>query len=424
MRRRATGRMLAAGLALLLVPAWAPPLQAAPARSAPGDRAAQQEVDQVLQEVRQELAESSEALLLATADLRRAERALPEARRTLSRLQDRAAAARTAERLASRRRAVAQTRLVQASREVEDQADLVAEQRARIGRLARAAYQSGGSIGDVSALLEARDPADFAERLVSWQSVVAAQTAALEQLADAEAAFGAQEEGLVSVRDRLAVAAERAQSRYATVAELEAGARAAEATLSGLVAAEEAARSAAEAALAADREQLAALRGESDRLRASLQRQVVSTLGGTATPGGSTAPVQAGALTWPVRGRISSPFGMRVHPVTGVYKLHTGTDLAAPCGAAIRAARAGTVVAAGYDGAYGWRTVVSHGVVGGVLLTTTYNHQQDVRVRAGQPVGTGQVIGSVGSTGYSTGCHLHLELLVNSDFVDPLPWIR
>ncbi|MGH8894423.1 MAG: M23 family metallopeptidase, partial [Actinomycetes bacterium] len=160
----------------------------------------------------------------------------------------------------------------------------------------------------------------------------------------------------------------------------------------------------------------------SSELQAELAARAATELGSAGARDGSTVPARPGTLAWPVLGRISSPFGMRVHPITGVYKLHTGTDLSAPCGTPIRAARDGVVVAAGWNSAYGWRTVVSHGVVKGVLLTTTYNHQDRLGAQVGTRVGTGQVIGSVGSTGYSTGCHLHVELFVNSSLVDPEGW--
>jgi murein DD-endopeptidase MepM/ murein hydrolase activator NlpD len=81
------------------------------------------------------------------------------------------------------------------------------------------------------------------------------------------------------------------------------------------------------------------------------------------------------------------------------------------------------VIQAGYNAAYGYRTVILHGAVGGVLLTTTYNHQPRLGVHVGQQVEAGQVIGVVGSTGYSTGCHLHFELIVNTTLVDPVPWM-
>jgi murein DD-endopeptidase MepM/ murein hydrolase activator NlpD len=131
----------------------------------------------------------------------------------------------------------------------------------------------------------------------------------------------------------------------------------------------------------------------------------------------------AGTLGWPARGPITSPFGMRVHPITGVYKLHTGTDFGIPCGTPVHAALPGTVIDAGWDTAYGWRTVITHGVVDGAVLTTTYNHQSQLGVAVGDQIAEGQVIGLSGTTGFSTGCHLHFELYVNSTVVDSEPWL-
>ena len=84
----------------------------------------------------------------------------------------------------------------------------------------------------------------------------------------------------------------------------------------------------------------------------------------------------------------------------------------------------GVVTYAGVDTAYGGRVVIDHGMIGGRRLATTYSHLSALGVRVGQVVGAGAGIGLVGSTGYSTGCHLHVELLVNGSFVDPAPWFR
>ena len=100
-----------------------------------------------------------------------------------------------------------------------------------------------------------------------------------------------------------------------------------------------------------------------------------------------------------------------------------GTDFGIACGTPVHAALPGTVIAAGWDTAYGWRTVITHGVVNGVVLTTTYNHQSHLGVAVGDQVAEGQVIGLSGTTGFSTGCHLHFELYVNSTVVDSEPWL-
>lgn len=137
-------------------------------------------------------------------------------------------------------------------------------------------------------------------------------------------------------------------------------------------------------------------------------------------PGGASAPAPApsapsGQLAWPVRGRHSSPFGMRKHPITGQHKLHTGMDIAAPSGTPVVAARGGRVTFAGWSGGYGNYVVVDHGNG----LQTAYAHLSAINVRAGQQLNTGTQLGRVGSTGMSTGPHLHFEVKRNGQFVDP-----
>ncbi|TDT32892.1 M23 family metallopeptidase [Naumannella halotolerans] len=137
---------------------------------------------------------------------------------------------------------------------------------------------------------------------------------------------------------------------------------------------------------------------------------------------GSPSPPGPHGFSQPVPGSITSPFGMRVHPVTGVYKLHDGTDWGAACGTPIRAPYAGTVTSVGSSGAWGNRLILDHGTVDGRSVRTSYNHASGFTVPAGSRVEAGQVIGRVGSTGYSTGCHLHLQLWLDGGIVDPMSW--
>lgn len=123
-----------------------------------------------------------------------------------------------------------------------------------------------------------------------------------------------------------------------------------------------------------------------------------------------------GAMSRPVGGPVTSAFGMRVHPVTGVRKLHDGVDLGAACGTPVRAARAGVVRSAGDDGAYGLRVVVDHGHG----VETGYAHLSSTAVAPGARVTPRTVLGSVGSTGLSTGCHLHFMVTRGGVPVDPL----
>ena len=121
----------------------------------------------------------------------------------------------------------------------------------------------------------------------------------------------------------------------------------------------------------------------------------------------------SGALAWPVNAPITSPFGWRWG------RMHEGIDLGAAYGSPIAAAGAGTVIYAGWLGGYGNLTVIDHG--GG--LSTAYGHQSQIGVSVGQQVEQGQIIGNVGSTGHSTGPHLHFEVRVNGQAVDPLGYL-
>ncbi len=124
----------------------------------------------------------------------------------------------------------------------------------------------------------------------------------------------------------------------------------------------------------------------------------------------------SGSLRRPVGGPITSPYGMRVHPITGVRKLHDGTDFGVPCGTPVHAAAGGVVVTRGSSAAYGKRIILKHS--GG--LTTSYNHLSSQSVSVGERVDVGQVVGRVGSTGLSTGCHLHFMVSKGGKAIDPL----
>ena len=129
-----------------------------------------------------------------------------------------------------------------------------------------------------------------------------------------------------------------------------------------------------------------------------------------------------GVFAWPVPGytRITSKYGMRTHPITGVYKLHTGVDIGAPMGASFVAANDGIVVKAGYNGAYGNMVIIDHG--GGIQ--TLYAHGSEIMVKVGDVVKKGEtVVLKVGSTGYSTGAHAHFEVRLNGVVTDPMPYI-
>ncbi|WP_147454065.1 M23 family metallopeptidase [Tessaracoccus antarcticus] len=137
--------------------------------------------------------------------------------------------------------------------------------------------------------------------------------------------------------------------------------------------------------------------------------------GSTPQPRPPRVSVVPGGGRMPVTGRASSPFGMRVHPITGARKLHDGTDIAAPCGTPVTAPWPGRVVGAAFHSAYGYRVIMEHDG-----LRTAYAHLRGLEVHVGDELAAGTRLGAVGSTGLSTGCHLHWMAWRNGALVDPL----
>ena len=152
-----------------------------------------------------------------------------------------------------------------------------------------------------------------------------------------------------------------------------------------------------------------------DKLVAELEAQRAAAAAGGSSGGGSANA--SGSFLWPVASYVyvSSRFGLRVHPITGEKKSHTGIDIASNQGTAVYASDGGTVTLAGWNGGYGNCIMIDHG--NGYV--TLYGHLSSISVSVGQTVSQGATIGAVGSTGNSTGPHLHFEVLKNGTRIDP-----
>jgi murein DD-endopeptidase MepM/ murein hydrolase activator NlpD len=157
---------------------------------------------------------------------------------------------------------------------------------------------------------------------------------------------------------------------------------------------------------------------ESSRITAQIQSLMRSN-----SPAFNNVTTSTGQFMWPVRGPITSGFGSRFHPIRRRRIHHTGLDISAPNRSAIRAADGGTVIFAGWKGGYGQAIVINHGSKNGQNMVTLYGHLSGIAVGNGQSVSKGSVIGYEGSTGYSTGPHLHFEIRVNGVPVNPLRFL-
>lgn len=174
----------------------------------------------------------------------------------------------------------------------------------------------------------------------------------------------------------------------------------------------------------------ASLQESSNAIRALLQqrqaeRAAAAAAAAVAAQGGggggsSAAYVQGtGQLSWPVNGVITSDFGWRTHPIFGRQILHSGMDIGVDEGTPVHSADGGVVVYSGWMDGYGYAVVVDHGNG----MSTLYGHNSDLAVSEGQTVSKGSVIAYAGSTGNSTGPHVHFEVRINGDPVDPAGYL-
>lgn len=427
--------VLAAALGAGLLPG-----PASPAAWAAGDDASSRkaQVDRRVAQLREELEGTSDRLVRSFAELE-------QTRAELATAQQAQAAAEQALLAAQQRDAEVGTRLA-AARQLENKVtgDLarsgrdIEDSRRAMGRLARSAYQNGGLPSTAGAMLEGAGPGDVTGRLELVDIVARSQRRTLSALAQRQAVQRSNQVRLTAVRAQVADLKRESEAAVAAGDEARRKAQERKDELAGLTAHREEVVGQVQAQEADERRRLDEAQAESDRLLAEIaaeqqrerdraaaaQRSAQARRAPAPAPGGGAAGGSSGngVFSAPEAGySISSPFGWRIHPIFGTRRLHTGTDFAVPCGTPVRAAAAGTVSSAGPAGGYGNRLVISHGIVGGAAVSTTYNHL--TRIVASGQVSRGQVVAYSGTTGNSTGCHLHFEVVRNGAYVDPMGYL-
>jgi murein DD-endopeptidase MepM/ murein hydrolase activator NlpD len=268
-------------------------------------------------------------------------------------------------------------------------------------------------------LLHGEDPMQYAERINLAAAVSDAQVARMQHLAAAQVMLKVNERRVEEARDQVAAAKAETQRNVLRQQSLTAQAEVQTERVDDLVDVRESAKQKAAKVRAEDERRLRELEQE----RARLEARIASLVQAEKALGGAGSGDGGGSLSHPVAGAITSGYGMRVHPITGRYKLHDGTDFAASCGTPIRAAAGGVVLEQYYNGGYGNRVILNNGLMRGKSIVTTYNHLSGYAKSVGDKVNRGDVIGYVGSTGYSTGCHLHFMVLVDGHTTDPMGWL-
>jgi murein DD-endopeptidase MepM/ murein hydrolase activator NlpD len=297
-----------------------------------------------------------------------------------------------------------------ASAVLKAQAD-VDTQRTLVGVVVRTAYQQHTDLQGLGLVFGTDSASDLAQR-VQWASTIFdSSTTQLDRLKALQADLEAARAARAGAEATLAAKKDASAAHVAEVKQLAHDVAARKAGLAKLVAANAKLKAEAQDELEQSRSQYEALEKEEARIAAKLRGDDYDT-------------VNSGGFIKPVNAPAGSPFGMRFHPILHYWRMHWGTDFGASCGAPIRAMADGKVVSAGWT-TYGFGnfTLISYGKMFGAKLVSGYAHQSKVIVKAGQKVKQGQVVGYVGTTGLSTGCHLHLQIYRNGVRVNPMRYL-
>ncbi|HEY0644886.1 MAG TPA: peptidoglycan DD-metalloendopeptidase family protein [Nocardioides sp.] len=382
------------------------------------------EVEREISGANKDLGESSAALKKAAARLDVAKDQLVVAKTRL-------ATARGKVEVAQERDAQMQAELAQAEADLaaaeaalaQGQADRE-KQRERVATTVADMYAEGDpELIAFSSLLDADTTEELTRRDGVRDVIVGQEARAYDQLKAAEVLLEVQERQVEEARDDVAAKREAAAEHLALMQELETEQQAAKDSVVSLVIERRDARVDARAARAKDLAKLRKLKKEQDRIEEMLRKRALAAMRRARAHARSQAGGPSGGLlAHPVDGYVTSPFGYRIHPIYHYWGLHDGVDFGGGCGTPLKAAAPGRVVASYWSAVYGNRLVVDHGLLAGRGVATIYNHASSYNVGVGDTVTEGQVLGYEGSTGWSTGCHLHFTVMVNGQAVDPMNW--
>jgi murein DD-endopeptidase MepM/ murein hydrolase activator NlpD len=386
--------------------------------SSPAFGVSQSDLDEVEREKAQmaaELEDASDEVRAAGDVLAETRALLPGAQHEVDVAQGRVAAAESEAAQAQREADAAREALAAAEAAYTAAAAVVEDARESRAAMFNATAR-GAELLTVDAILASDDPAEAIDGLTYLEFLMEGKDQAVDEvtLARREAANA---ENTAQVAQAAAEAAEVAAAQALADAQVRAAeAAAAQLAVQQLQSDQEAALAVAEDSRDDAQADYDELEAESERLADALRREDDDDDGDS---GGGSSSGGGGGWVVPVDGWKSSDFGWRMHPIFGYARLHGGTDFAASSGTTIHAAASGKVVYAGWSSGYGKLTCIAHG--GGV--TSCYAHQSSIWVSYGERVDRDEGIGAVGTTGDSTGPHLHFEVRVHGERVNPVNYL-
>jgi len=311
----------------------------------------------------------------------------------------------------------AQARLAQAQADLTDGQQAVDEQKDRVRRHAVATLTAGNTgVAQVGQLLQAATPADLIGQIEYGQVVNGAAANSYAQLQAAEVVLEVKEQQVAEATAEVADEEQQAEERVAQVTDLQAQAVQAEKDVTALV---EQRKNAEAAAARARHHDLKVLQREKKR-EAALKQRILRL---KARDRNRTVRDTGGLLMRPVPGYITSPYGWRINPIYGYAELHDGDDFHAPCGTPEVAAGDGKVISEYYSSSWGYRLILDLGNINGHNFTLAYNHISQYVAHLGDYVQRGQTVALAGTTGWSTGCHLHFTVMVDGVAQNPMSYI-
>ncbi|ETA80348.1 murein hydrolase activator EnvC family protein [Youngiibacter fragilis] len=304
----------------------------------------------------------------------------------------------------------------------------LAEKKEMLDARIRASYMNS-SFGDVIfALVESKSLLEFADRLTMINRLVEKDNEIIETVKLMMEELKVKRSELEETKRQFLAAKEELESEKKKLEtekrELEAEKKKYSEKLAALRNIEYA-KNQALSRLSAEEKAIASEIGDIIEENAALEKEIqnlikaASSSSNAPKPSNNAAEAPTAEYIRPVSGRISSPYGWRIHPILGYSKFHTGIDFAASSGTPVKAVKGGVVILAKYNSSYGNYIIVDHG--NGV--SSLYAHLKSFNTSLGSRVSQGQTIGFVGSTGMSTGPHLHFEIRVNGEHVNPANYI-
>ncbi|WP_127480064.1 M23 family metallopeptidase [Nocardioides pantholopis] len=377
----------------------------------------QHQVEKQVEAAHDELEHSSAQARRATRRLEVALGKLRERRAGLASARAQVQAARAVDISMREKLAAAEQALVEASAAVVAGQKAVAEQRRSVVDTVTTIYQDGDPrMMALSSILDSADSTDLIRRTEVGDVLVNREAADLDKLRATEVLLRVREDRVEKAKVAVAEQRAAAAAHLREMAQLRDAAAQARAEVRTYVVQAKSVREVADRARERDQAVLARLERQEQTIRAKILAQARRAGAGYRGKSG-------GFFDHPVAGSVTSPYGYRKHPIYGYWGLHDGTDFGAACGTPLHAVATGTVASKYFSAVYGNRLYLNVGNVNGRFITAVYNHATHYTVGPGDRVRRGQVIGYVGSTGWSTGCHLHFTTLANGDTTNPMNYL-